>query len=582
MDFLDASTFEATERFGLVDGTSRLKFSVQRDWGEPLSYFFSRRKPCWDEYSGGFGPRGYIPYETADMTSYYIGSCEGRRTLAKTKRNGEIVLLMEAVEKNQSVVWDHIDVAETIEQETAAENVEGYTEKDGSRYVLVTLDAAVAEKLMQITELKSGMKVKVGAHPTFNTTRCVISCQDIDGVEESVLLKRFAPQGVVGVHRITRRGEKGGKVDTTSVVLTCEGTSFPETIKFGLLRIRTRAYYELPLQCHNCYGYGHGRTKCKNKLRCRVCSKVHPITEKCRAKAFCSNCRGNHQPTSRKCPTYIKEVEILKLKTDLGVSYGEARRVYNKEKGAKSYAAVAETVPQVSTAAANEASANNAAPQGSQASSSQQKRKKKRKAKKSKSKGKGKDGVPPTSEVPPAPSGGTETDPGVLNADGVVPAVGPVTHNASTNTTPSRSTGRVDDRPAPQTTSDGVGLFSMPDARPSDAMEIQLLQKKVDALKAEKSQYVSKCKMLKEANVRLEQENTLLTGKLEEAGVRGDSGGDTAAKTPFTRASKRKAIAVLDANLTPRAPKSSRKVEFPPSSMPADSDPGRLGDDVTG
>lgn len=40
MGFLDASTSEATERFGLVDGTSRLKFSVQRDWGErcPISF----------------------------------------------------------------------------------------------------------------------------------------------------------------------------------------------------------------------------------------------------------------------------------------------------------------------------------------------------------------------------------------------------------------------------------------------------------------------------------------------------------------------------------------------------------------
>lgn len=66
MDLLDASTFEATERFGLVDGTSRLKVSVQRDWGEPLSYFFSRKRIHGGCYSGGFGTRGYILDETAE------------------------------------------------------------------------------------------------------------------------------------------------------------------------------------------------------------------------------------------------------------------------------------------------------------------------------------------------------------------------------------------------------------------------------------------------------------------------------------------------------------------------------------
>lgn len=262
---------------------------------------------------------------------------EGLQTLTKNNCSGPFMLVMDKC--NEGVEWDHLAVAEMV-QRTAGQTVEAYTDKAGSRYVFVVSDVDDAEKLKLVTDLGSGFKVRVTAHPTLNKTRCVISSKDLLGVSDAVLKRIFTPQGVSEVHRIAK-GKGDTKVYTSSVVLTCEGTEFPETVKFGLLRIRTRPFYAFPLQCYNCYDYGHGKQACKSKTRCRVCSGTHPITKKCKAKAFCFHCKGNHQPVNRKCPAYVKEAEILRLRANLGVPYKDAKKVFNKEKGGTTYATIA-------------------------------------------------------------------------------------------------------------------------------------------------------------------------------------------------------------------------------------------------
>lgn len=429
---------------------------------------------------------------------------------------------MEMVDGGEGVVWDHLDVASTV-QRSAGHAVDAYTERGGARYVLEVSDPADVAKLKQITELSSGIKVRVGAHPSLNRVRCVFSSKDIINVSEKVLKEHFATQGVVDVHRICR-GKGEGKVNTSSVVLTCEGTSFPETVKFGLLRIRTRAYYALPLQCYNCYGYGHGRAGCKNKARCRVCSGVHEIAEKCRAKAFCSNCRGNHQPTNRKCPTYVKEVEILRLKTDLGVSYGDAKKVFIKEKSGKSYAKVAGAPPVDS--GKNPQVVNT--PKKGKA-----KKKKKKKAKKSGPQGKGPDGAGPSS------SEGAKTDNQRATQTksvgvGASPPVG-----VATGCTSEKTAGREGD-----VATATVGTDPLPDADiPLDSMEKQLLLKKVESLTKENAHYRSKNRQLQESNSRLEQERSSLVGQLERAGASHDN--VELISLPLTRR-KRKLLTVLD------------------------------------
>lgn len=254
---------------------------------------------------------------------------------------------MEAAVGSEGVAWDHLAVAETVQQ-IAGPTVNARLERDGTRYVLEVSDPDKAAKLKQVTVLSNGVKVRVCSHPVFNQVRCVISRKEIINVPERTLREQLAAQGVVAVKRICK-GSGSEKVGTSSIILTFDGTSFPETVKYGLLIFATRPYYPKPLQCYNCYGFGHSRKGCKTKTRCRVCSGTHATEGKCRAKAFCSNCRGNHQPDYRKCPTYKREAGVLKLQTDLGVTFREAKQIWNSEntEGGKSYAAIVKTTPTV-------------------------------------------------------------------------------------------------------------------------------------------------------------------------------------------------------------------------------------------
>jgi hypothetical protein len=64
-----------------------------------------------------------------------------------------------------------------------------------------------------------------------------------------------------------------------------------------------------PLQCKNCFTYGHSTKNCSINLSCRQCFSSNcptPSNEKC-TNAKCTNCMENHLPSERsKCPTYIK------------------------------------------------------------------------------------------------------------------------------------------------------------------------------------------------------------------------------------------------------------------------------------
>lgn len=486
-----------------------------------------------------------------------ISYSEGRRTLAKNKRSGTIVLLMEAIEGGSKVSWNHLDVASAV-QRSAGHTVEAHTDRGGSRYVLEVSDPADAEKLKQITELSGGFKVRVGAHPTLNKIRCVISSVDIINESEQILKEHFATQGVVDVHRICK-GSGEGKVNTSSVVLTFEGTSFPETVKFGLLSIRTRAYYALPLQCYNCYGYGHGRAGCKNKTRCRVCSGVHPVAEKCGAKAFCSNCRGNHQPTNRRCPTYVKEADILRIKTNLGVSFGDAKKVYSDERSGKSYAAVA----------AGTAPVDSGKGQQVPLFSSQGKKKKKAKqgAAKSNPKGKGTDGAPSAKGAKAGKKGTTQCK---STGVGASPPAG-LTQVASA-TKSGKATGREG-----KVLTQEVGTDPLPDAETPTDKDKQLLEKLVESLRKEVALGKGKIKQLKESKTRLEMECASLVGQLERVGVNLDSS-ESEVTAPVTRR-KRKQTAGLEDT---RGKKSRKKGENSAPSPPIDSVSERESDAVAG
>lgn len=231
-------------------------------------------------------------------------------------------------------------------QQYVGGRIEGaFPEANRATYALKVRSLRQFNRLLTMSQLIDGTPVHITEHPTLNSTRCVVSCRDVINVTDSELLEELKEQGIKEVRRITR-SVGGERVNTPSIILTFRGTNRPDHIDFGYIRCRTRPYYPSPMQCFNCWCFGHTKLRCQSKsATCGKCSGDHPIPEDktCPNAIFCKQCQTNdHAVSSRSCPQYKVESTIQRVKVDQGLSYPAARRMVEKDLGTKSYASTVE------------------------------------------------------------------------------------------------------------------------------------------------------------------------------------------------------------------------------------------------
>ncbi|XP_055604828.1 uncharacterized protein LOC129753057 [Uranotaenia lowii] len=154
------------------------------------------------------------------------------------------------------------------------------------------------------------------------------------------LLKELAPQKITAVRRITKKTATE-IVGTATIVLTINSTVVPEYINFGFIRLRTRLYYPQPLICRHCLKYGHPKNKCVAEQSCIVCSESHSSDNCTATTSHCGNCKGSHSPLDRKCPVYVYETAVLKIKTEKNITLTAARKLAESQNTTStSYAAI--------------------------------------------------------------------------------------------------------------------------------------------------------------------------------------------------------------------------------------------------
>lgn len=200
-----------------------------------------------------------------------------------------------------------------------------------SKYILYIRNPEQVKKAIAITELIDGTPVKISPHPTLKVVRCVVSCCDLIEMSEDDILAEMQKQKVIRVQRITRKTPEGNS-NTPILIFSIQGTVRLEYLSVGLLRVATRPYYPNPMLCYQCYAYGHSRQRCPNPAVCSYCSGCHQIVEgeECSLPQQCRNCSGDHRPGYRKCPVFIREMEIIKVRIDNNISFQEAReRIVN-------------------------------------------------------------------------------------------------------------------------------------------------------------------------------------------------------------------------------------------------------------
>ncbi|XP_058817441.1 uncharacterized protein LOC131680749 [Topomyia yanbarensis] len=167
-------------------------------------------------------------------------------------------------------------------------------------------------------------QIEVTEHPSLNYSRCIVNCPEVTQMSQEELLAELAPQGVIAVRRFTRMIDNA-RVNTPTIVLTMKGTTWPQYIFFGALRVATRTYFPAPMLCYGCLEYGHTKTRCKDTPKRQKCSASDHTSEDCKGDANCFHCKQGHRPIDRNCPVYKKENEIIRIKVEQGLSFPEAK-----------------------------------------------------------------------------------------------------------------------------------------------------------------------------------------------------------------------------------------------------------------
>ena len=198
-----------------------------------------------------------------------------------------------------------------------------------------------ADNLLK-SKLLAMVPIKVSPHRSLNSKKGVLWCRELDTVSLTEIKKELASQQVTEVTRIsvTRNGEKQ---NTHTYILTFGTSDLPTKIKVGYLSVPIKPYIPNPLRCFHCQRFGHHRDKCKSSAVCEKCGNTDHSKENCEADPTCVNCKGKHEASSKNCPSWKKEKEISRIKTEQNLTYPQARKVYqslNTTAPERSFAAV--------------------------------------------------------------------------------------------------------------------------------------------------------------------------------------------------------------------------------------------------
>ena len=93
--------------------------------------------------------------------------------------------------------------------------------------------------------------------------------------------------------------------------------------------IKVRPYRQRPLQCFNCFGFGHVSDVCTRDKICQLCSQ--PEHGECTRPRVCANCRESHDSRNKSCNIFKKEQEALLMSAVEHFSIGHAKKPLSQQ-----------------------------------------------------------------------------------------------------------------------------------------------------------------------------------------------------------------------------------------------------------
>lgn len=103
----------------------------------------------------------------------------------------------------------------------------------------------------------------------------------------------------------------------------------PTTVEIARYKVKVQEYIPNPMRCRNCQLLGHTSKRCTKTKTCENCNLPPHDREQC-SRTMCANCSDAHPSSSKTCPKYLQNKEILTIKTRNKCSMAEAKRTYNQ------------------------------------------------------------------------------------------------------------------------------------------------------------------------------------------------------------------------------------------------------------
>ncbi|XP_072141827.1 uncharacterized protein [Dermacentor andersoni] len=125
-------------------------------------------------------------------------------------------------------------------------------------------------------------------------------------------LERLSGTGVIAVYRCNRVVDNK-RVPTESVIATFAGTSCPSELKVWPLVFRVEPLASRPIQCRNCWRYGHSMAGCKSRQRCCACGGEHAQNDCNAQEERCCLCDGNHPANYLNCSVRAQELQVIEI-----------------------------------------------------------------------------------------------------------------------------------------------------------------------------------------------------------------------------------------------------------------------------
>ena len=145
------------------------------------------------------------------------------------------------------------------------------------------------------------------------------------GIEDDEIQSALKEVGVNSARR-GKRWLDGKTIASDAVVLTFSSDRLPDRVSFDYRSFVVKNYIMPPLQCWNCWEFGHHKEDCKANTRCRSCGVVAELdqnqesTHQCSGPASCVNCteRGGdaaHEAGTMRCPIYASRMKAMRSGT---------------------------------------------------------------------------------------------------------------------------------------------------------------------------------------------------------------------------------------------------------------------------